>query len=164
MHSPPDEDVGLYGRCAKLVRQHPLGWDSKCIDLRPGPNWPQAVRTKVLADQNHAYWYDTIVSEDVSMVTRSADELAAARRPLGNIPVIVLQADTNCAGAKPKSFDAERCAELAGEAHDSTRGIKRIVAGASHMIQDDKPDVVLGAFREIVEAARASGLATAAPR
>jgi pimeloyl-ACP methyl ester carboxylesterase len=164
MHLPPDEDVALYAGCAKLVRQHPLGWDSKCIDLRPRTNWPAAVRAKVLADQQHPYWYETIVSEDMNMVTRSADELAAARRPLGAIPLILLQADTNCAGVDPKSFDAKRCAELESQAQDSTRGVKRIVAGASHDIQGDKPDVVLGAFREIVQAARASGLATAEPK
>lgn len=50
MHPPPDEDVGLYSRCAKLVRQHPLGWDSKCLDLRVGSRWPAAMRTKLLAD------------------------------------------------------------------------------------------------------------------
>jgi pimeloyl-ACP methyl ester carboxylesterase len=161
-HSPPDEDVALYRKCAADVRRHPLGWDSKCIDLRPGPNWPDDVRAKVLADQNRASWYDTIVSEDESMVTRSSDELAAARHPLGNIPIIVLQADTNRAGAKPNSFDAERCGELEGEARDSTRGVKRIVAGASHDIQGDKPDVVIAAFREIVDAARTSGLSPAA--
>lgn len=156
MHLPPDEDVGLYRKCADEVRQHPLGWDSKCIDLRPGPNWPQAVRTKVLADQNHATWYDTIVSEDENMVTRSSDELAAAQHKLGAMPIIVLQADTNCAGAKPYSFDAQRCAELEGEARDSTRGEKRIIAGAGHDIQGDKPQAVLDAFREVVAAARAS--------
>jgi pimeloyl-ACP methyl ester carboxylesterase len=161
MHPPPDEDVGLYRKCAKIVRHHPLGWDSRCIDLKPRANWPAAVRAKVLADQNHAYWYDTIVSEDVSMVTRSADELAAAHQPLGSIPTIVLQADTNCAGAKQNSFDAQRCAELESQAHDSTRGVKRIVKGASHDIQGDKPGVVLGAFREIVRAACASELKTA---
>ncbi len=165
MHDP-DEDVGLYAHCAKIVRQHSLGWDSKCIDLRPGPRWSDAMRAKILADQQHASWYETIVSEDVSMVTRSADELVAARRPLGSIPINVLQADTNCAAAQktdPKSFDAKRCAELEIQAQDSTRGVKRIVTGAGHMMQDDKPDVVLDAFREIVDAARDSGLATAVP-
>jgi hypothetical protein len=32
------------------------------------------------------------------------------------------------------------------------------------MIQDDKPQVVLDAFSEVLHAARASGLATAAPQ
>lgn len=155
-HSPPDEDVTLYRKCAAIVRRHPLGWDSKCIDLRPRANWPAAVRAKVLADQNHAYWYDTIVSEDENMVTRSADELAKARRPLGAIPIIVLQAETDCAGAAPESFDAQRCAELESQARDSTRGVKRIVKGAGHDIQGDKPQAVLNVFREIVRAARAS--------
>jgi pimeloyl-ACP methyl ester carboxylesterase len=156
MHSPPDEDVALYKHCGELVRQHPLGWDSKCLDLRVGSRWPVAMKTKLLADQQKPSWYETIVSEDINMVTRSADELAEARRPLGAIPIIVLQAETDCAGAAPKSFDAQRCMELESQARDSTRGVKRIVEGAGHDIPGDKPDVVLGAFREIVQTARAS--------
>lgn len=95
------------------------------------------------------------------MVTRSADELAIARHPLGAIPLVVLQAETDCAGAAPKSFDAQRCAELESQARDSTRGVKRIVKGASHDIPGDKPQAVLDAFRQIVRAARASELAKA---
>jgi pimeloyl-ACP methyl ester carboxylesterase len=163
MHSPPDEDVGLYSRCAKMVRRHPLGWDSKCLDIRLTPRWSVAMKAKVWADQQHASWYETIVSEDISMVTRSAGELAAARRPLGAIPVVVLQAETDCAGAKANSFDGQRCAELESQAHDSMRGVKRIVAGASHDIQGDKPQIVLDALRQIVRASRTSGFATAEP-
>ncbi|HEX4534573.1 MAG TPA: hypothetical protein VH000_10110, partial [Rhizomicrobium sp.] len=75
-------------------------------------------------------------------------------------------ADTDCSAAKTASqrFDAARCAELAGQARDSTRGEKRIVDGASHMIQYDKPQVVLDAFAQIIRAARDSGLATAERR
>jgi pimeloyl-ACP methyl ester carboxylesterase len=165
----PDEDIDLMKRCAERVRSHPLAWGDKggCLDIRLGPRWSEAMRAKVLADQNHASWFETIVSEDVSMVTRSSDELIAARRSLGSIPLILLQADTDCAPRQPNAagarFDAERCEELADQARDSTRGERRIVADAGHMIQDDKPQVVLDAFGEIVRAARSSGLATAEP-
>jgi pimeloyl-ACP methyl ester carboxylesterase len=165
----PDEDVGLMKRCADILRSRPLDWktnEAGCLDFQLGPRWSDAMRAKVLADQNHVSWFETILSEDLSMVTRSSDELVAARRPLGSIPIILLQADTNCAAEHnsktgAKSFDAKRCAELLGQARDSTHGDRRIVAGATHMIQDDKPQVVLDAFREIVEASRASGSATA---
>ena len=97
------------------------------------------------------------------MVTRSADEMVAARRRLGAMPLIVLQSDTDCPSASQApakrrggDFDAQRCAELAGQARDSTRGQWRVVAGASHMIQDDKPQVVIKAFGEVVRAARLS--------
>ncbi|HEX4532593.1 MAG TPA: alpha/beta hydrolase, partial [Rhizomicrobium sp.] len=137
----PDEDVALMARCAKIVRSHKLTWREGtrigCLNVRPAPGRPAAIWAKALADQNRASWYETLISEDVSMVTRSADEMVAARRPLGSIPLIVLQADTDCSAAKTASqrFDAARCAELAGQARDSTRGEKRIVDGASHMIQ-----------------------------
>jgi pimeloyl-ACP methyl ester carboxylesterase len=167
----PDEDIGLMRRCADLVRAAPLVWqrNDDCLDLRVGPRWPAAMTSKLLADQNHVSWFETLVSEDVSMVTRSADELVAARRRLGSIPLILLQADTNCPTKQRHAptrgrLDAQRCAELASQARDSTRGERRIVSGASHMIQDDKPQVVLDAFSEVLHAARASGLATAAPQ
>jgi pimeloyl-ACP methyl ester carboxylesterase len=84
--------------------------------------------------------------------------------------VIVLQAETDCSTQDGKekagaaSFDAERCAELMGQSQDSTRGKWRVVEGASHMIMHDKPDVVLDAFADVIQAARLSGLATAEPR
>jgi pimeloyl-ACP methyl ester carboxylesterase len=167
----PDEDVGLMARCAKIVRHHRLTWSeglkNGCLNLKPGRNWPAAMWAKMLADQNRAIWYETLVSEDVSMVTRSADELVAARRPLGSIPLIVLQADTDCRSKQPPAqsvserLDVARCAELQSQARDSTRGERRIIKGASHMIQNDKPQVVLDAFAEVIKAARSSGIATA---
>jgi pimeloyl-ACP methyl ester carboxylesterase len=168
----PDEDIGLMNRCAELVRAAPLTWErnNDCLTLRVvGSRWPAAMKSKLLADQNHASWFETLVSEDVSMVTRSADELLAARRPLGAIPLIVLQADTNCPAKQRRvsthgQFDAQRCAELASQARDSTEGERRIVNGASHMIQDDRPQVVLDAFTEVIRAARSSGLAVAESR
>ena len=166
----PDEDVALMKRCADLVRKAPITINDKCLEngIKLGPRWSAAMRAKVLTDQNKVSWFDTIVSEDVSMVTRSSDELVAARRPLGSIPIILLQADTDCASkqklkAEAKSFDSERCAEFLSQVRDSMRGDRRIVAGATHMIQDDKPQVVLDAFSEIVQASRASGFATAEP-
>jgi pimeloyl-ACP methyl ester carboxylesterase len=166
----PDEDIALVKQCETLVRTTHLvqGGPDGCLDTKLGPEFA-AFQAKLEADHNRASWFETIYSEDVSMVTRSADELVAARRPLGAIPLVVLQADTNCPskGRKLKTegetFDAQRCAELLSQARDSTHGERRIVKGASHMINHDKPEVVLDAFDEVVQTARSSGLATAEP-
>ncbi len=82
---------------------------------------------------------------------RSADEIAAARRSLDERPVIVLQAD-----ADPKD---ERSVELESQARYSRIGRHQIVEGSKHYIYLDKPEVVLSAFREIVEAARKANVA-----
>ncbi len=162
----PDEDVELMARCAARVQLGPIDWNDRCLDngLKLGPRWSDAMRSKVLADQNRTSWWETLESEDRSMVTRSADEMVAARRKLGSIPLIVLQSDTHCPRTPQRlrlagrgDFDARRCAELAGQARDSTRGQWRIVPGASHMIQDDKPDVVIKAFGDVLQVARAAG-------
>jgi hypothetical protein len=47
------------------------------------------------------------------------------------------------------------------EARDSTRGEDRVVDGAGHDIEEDRPDAVISAFREVVEAARTSGAGVA---
>jgi pimeloyl-ACP methyl ester carboxylesterase len=167
----PDEDVALMQTCAKLARTQtlvPHGADG-CIETALGAGWSDAMHARYAADEGRASWFETLNSEDLSMVGVSADELVAAHRPLGDIPLIVLQADTDCdakvparARAEAARFDLARCTELLSQARDSTRGERRIVAGASHMIQQDKPEVFLAAFREVVDAARASGLKTAA--
>lgn len=173
----PDEDVALMQRCAALVRTTHLAPDGPdgCVDFKPMAKPFAAIQAKLEADLNRASWYETLYSEDVSIVTRSADEMVAARRPLGAIPLILLQADTDCrptahktkrrkALTESEAFDVQRCAELLSQAKDSTHGQRRIVAGASHMIMQDRPDAVQGAFAEVIAAARKSGLATAEGR
>jgi pimeloyl-ACP methyl ester carboxylesterase len=168
----PDEDVSLMRRCAALARTQtlvPHGVDG-CIETGLGPGWSVAMQARYAADEGRSSWFETLWSEDMTMVNQSSDELVAARRKLGDIPLILLQADTDChpSGPAPRAegakFDAERCAELLSQAKDSARGQRRIVKGATHMINNDRPDVVVATFAEVVGAARASGLATAEKR
>jgi len=164
----PDEDVALMMGCAERVKTTRLvsGGSDGCIDFHLGPDF-SAIQAKLEADENRAIWYQTLYSEDVSMVTLSADELVAASRPLGSIPLIVLQADTDCSApehrtlSKAERFDAQRCHELQSQARDSTMGKWSVVSGASHMIMHDKPEVVLDAFTYIIQAPRSSGVVTA---
>jgi len=95
------------------------------------------------------------------------DEVAAARRSLGGVPLIILTQDrAHFRMLKPwlaDDVDAVYARWVAGhddEARDSTRGEDRVVDGAGHDIEEDRPDVVISAFREVVEAARSSARGT----
>jgi len=159
----PDEDVDDLRRCIALAKVRPLvdGGPEHCIDdTHFGPEWTPDIKTQTFAYASKPPFMETLLSEDISMVTMSTKEIIAARRPLGRIPIVLLQADTDCdwKGRTPKTdgdrFDVLRCAALADQVKDSTRGERRIVGGSGHSVYDDRPDVVIATFREIVEAAR----------
>ena len=84
------------------------------------------------------------------------------RRDYGALPLIVLTAGERVA---VEGMPAEAIAQFPSQtaawnrSHDalaalSSRGENRIVAGASHSIQRRRPEVVIEAVREVVEAAR----------
>jgi len=84
----------------------------------------------------------------------SSDEVAAARRPYGALPLIVL---TGGAPVLPQLSPAERDAVLGvikqmhGElAALSTRGVDRLIPGSSHYVQLDKPQAVIDAVTEVL--------------
>ena len=166
----PDEDIHDLKRCIAIAKQRPLvnGGPEHCINTTD-LGAPAALTTLTFDQNRRVGFLETLLSEDVSMVNQSTDEIIATRHPLGHIPIIVLQADTDCDWQHrvPKTdgerFDAIRCAALADQVKDSTRGERRIVAGSRHSVYDDKPDIVVAAFREIVETARKSR-ATAADK
>jgi hypothetical protein len=97
------------------------------------------------------------------MDDRSSDEVETARRKLGSIPLIVLSrgGEDRFSAARSNDDQARLYAIWTGahedEARDSTRGEHRIVEGAGHWIYGARPDAVVGAFQEVVDAARASG-------
>jgi pimeloyl-ACP methyl ester carboxylesterase len=102
-----------------------------------------------------SYWR-TVVSEGSSLDGASAAELEAAKRPL-DIPLIVLTA-----GRPPFEGatlqESEAIANLWRSSHEelarlSTRGERRDVPDAGHMIPGERPDVVEAAIREVIAAA-----------
>lgn len=91
----------------------------------------------------------------------SSDEVCAARRPLGDIPVIVL---TAAQSPQPRPGDSAVAAEtrrrLWVEMHAefaalSTRGECRTIADAGHNIPGDRPEAVIGAIEEVIHRVRA---------
>lgn len=92
---------------------------------------------------------------------------AAATGPFDDLPLVVLSHDPEKASsdlpadlAKPTNAAWEKMQEeLAGL---STRGKQTIAKNSAHYIQDDRPDVVIEAVRNVVEEAR--GPAAAPPK
>ncbi len=137
----PDYDraVGAGGMTA--ARLTPAVW-AACVTQRTSPSYWRAVR-----------------SESAASNAASSDEVAAARRPLGDIPLIVLTADRNAVPRPPETSAAAAARHAAWRTmHDeiaalSTRGERRSI-DAGHMIQVEKPEVVIAAIEQVLSAVR----------
>lgn len=92
----------------------------------------------------------------------NGERVARAGRTYGALPLIVLSA------ADPGLWAQEAKDEhpaLIADWHDShsalaglsTRGERRVVDGTGHLIQLDRPQAVIGAVRDVIQAARAAG-------
>jgi hypothetical protein len=114
-----------------------------------------------LAVRSSTSAFETALAEYRSGYQLDSDEVAGARRRLGDIPLVILSLDKahfrTLSSLFPGHVDQAYADWIGGrddEARDSTRGVNRVVAGASHDVEADRPDVVVDAFREVVAAAR----------
>lgn len=151
----PDEDVAGMQHCLSLLKNSPIAPDGKdgCVE-GPGPEWSPAMQQRLIEDQEKPAFFETLISEDVSMVNQSAQELATSRRSLGKLQIFVLQADGDC-NRKHTQDDkdfSKRCIALKSQANDSSNGNWAIVKGADHYIFRTSPDVVLSALSQILRA------------
>ncbi len=102
-----------------------------------------------------AYWRTRQAERHALAADRA--QLRAARKPFGDLPVIVLgrgvspylipgkpQSDTN------KAIEAANLALLTDVAHSSKDGEVRVVAGAGHEIQETHPDAVVTAVDDVL--------------
>jgi pimeloyl-ACP methyl ester carboxylesterase len=94
---------------------------------------------------------------------REARREAVADRPLGDLPLVVLTAGEQAelpGGIPPEdqAANAELWRELHRElAAESSAGRLEVVDGSGHMIHHQRPQAVVAAILEVVEAARARG-------
>jgi pimeloyl-ACP methyl ester carboxylesterase len=105
-----------------------------------------------------AYW-DDMVAGSKSGAAGDA-ELRAARRPFGDLPLVVLARGVSPyavpgqpQSALNKATEAENLAIQKEVAALSTRSSLHVVAGASHIIQADKPEAVVAAVNEALDRA-----------
>ena len=102
-----------------------------------------------------AYWRTRQAERHALAADRA--QLRAARKPFGDLPVIVLargvspylipgkpQSDTN------KAIEAANLALLTDVAHSSNNGAVHVVAGAGHVIQETHPEAVVTAVDDVL--------------
>lgn len=105
--------------------------------------------------------FEQTQSEVDSMEGASTQQLTASRRSYGDMPLIVLTRGDYDIGMPPEITKADRegLAVVWTQLHEemtalSTAGERRVVAGAGHYIQGDKPQAVIDAVNEVVAEAR----------
>ncbi|SDD35905.1 Pimeloyl-ACP methyl ester carboxylesterase [Massilia sp. PDC64] len=105
-----------------------------------------------------AYWDDLVAGNKAGDASEA--ELRAARRSFGDLPLVVLVRGVSpyAVPGKPqsalnKATEAENLAIQKDIAALSTRSSLHIVAGASHIIQADKPQAVVDAVNEALDRA-----------
>ena len=140
----------------KLVAGTPE--DARCAPP-PRATLAEPARARLIAILHNPAYHRAIASEYENIATRDSDQIDAARRPLGDLPLIVLTAETT--GLAP-GMSPEQAAAVSGmwrRMHDETaalsrRGENRVVMGSGHLMQVDKPQVVIDAVNEVVGLAR----------
>ena len=133
--------------------------EDACAD-QPNPARPIAEQKGIVWIETRPSKFATIMAEIDCQDTSTSAEIDAARHPLGSIPFVILSSDKahftadTPAGVDPDAFYNTWIAAHLDQAEDSTRGQSRIVEGASHWVFNERPDVVIAAFREVVNEAR----------
>jgi len=163
----PSRQRGAYApalRCAELAEKGAVTPDTPegraCIPPPP-PEMPADLR-HLHEDyaRRPAHYRTTLAELDAGLNGTDEREAAAARHPLGAMPIVVLTADGNLDNPGFKPADRKQAGVLwlawhEDMAHLSTRGEHRVVSHTSHYIQNDQPAAVSAAIEEVAKAAQA---------
>ena len=126
-----------------------------CIGPLPEGNSLTLAAARLAVQRTPASWRASI-SENTHMELGDA-ELRAARKPFGDLPIIVLSRSMSpyAVPGKPqsaanKAMEAENVAIHTELAALSTRGSHRIVPGAHHIIHEEQPQAVIDAIHAML--------------
>jgi pimeloyl-ACP methyl ester carboxylesterase len=126
----------------------------------PDPHFSAEFNDALANNVSTTVHFQAVWSEWANVFTTSSDQVRAARRTFGDMPLIVLSRAPY--GLQPNETQTMRDAKnhLWMELHDdlarlSTRGVNRVVPGAGHYIQFDRPEAVVGAVFEVLGEIRA---------
>jgi pimeloyl-ACP methyl ester carboxylesterase len=150
-----NRNLDLLKRCAEPNRSAAVA--DACVGSPP-PGYPEDYLYRFREAESAAH-FAAVLSERESFDTLDSTEVIAERRPFGAKPLIVLTAG---AGIAVPGFTPEQVSGVSAvwsRMHDevaalSTAGVNRTVAGAHHYIHGEKPEAVIAAVVEVVEAAR----------
>ncbi|HEY3948052.1 MAG TPA: alpha/beta fold hydrolase [Phenylobacterium sp.] len=122
------------------------------------PRLPAAVKAARRAQRTSPGFYRAARSENANTWSATLAEMNAARRPLGDMPLIVLTARRFFPMADESVEPAEAWRQAWRTGHDeitalSTRGERRTI-DAGHAIQWEKPEAVIAAIEEVLALAR----------
>jgi pimeloyl-ACP methyl ester carboxylesterase len=129
---------------------------------KPLPTVTAAVNAARVAQRTSPGFWRALRSEGSNMMSTTSDEVEAARRPLGDMPLIVLTAGKAVPMPDETAETLEARRRVWRTMHDeiaalSSRGEQRTIEDAGHGIQVDRPDAVIGAIEEVLALARAGG-------
>jgi len=124
---------------------------------KPSEKQSPAVFKARMAEAVRPGTWRTQISELDTLWAATSEEVAAGRRSMGDMPLIVLTADGTYAGAPERALPLLN--SLWGDLHRevaarSTRGEQRLVAKSSHMMIFDQPDAIVAAVAEVSAAAK----------
>ncbi|MYM37452.1 alpha/beta fold hydrolase [Duganella sp. FT94W] len=131
----------------------------QCIG-EPLQNYGPQLGAAILASElKPSYW--RAKSAEYNAMSTSDAQLRKLRRPFGDIPVLVLTRSVSpyAVPGQPqstanKAFEAENVLIQKSFTTLSPRGTQRIVPGAGHAIQADKPEAVVNAVLEVLKQVR----------
>jgi pimeloyl-ACP methyl ester carboxylesterase len=149
------------GQCAEAARKgFELGSDlfAACTGGTGMAYGRELAAARLAMVRQPAYWDDLVAG--IKAGDASEAELRAARRSFGDLPLVVLVRGVSpyAVPGKPqsalnKATEAENLAIQKDIAALSTRASLHVVAGASHIIQVDKPQAVVDAVNEALDRA-----------
>lgn len=154
------EDFATLRECiAHFEPSRPKGRHGGGADcVKADDDYPPAVQAELNRINGNPGAVRNLLSLSTSM-DRSSRQFEASRRPLGNMPLIVLTA------GEPLPLPPELRGEIPLVAAEwrkmhhelaslSSRGSARLVENAGHYIQLEQPEVVIGAVKEVLGAPR----------
>jgi pimeloyl-ACP methyl ester carboxylesterase len=142
----------------------------KCIP-GPDPLYSDAINSAYRKRRMSAGFQRALMSEQESYQHASADEVIAARRWYGDMPLVVLRSPPS----KPRHDEPPAHRDALNRVHAffadqlaalSKRGIVRVVPDSTHEIQKTQPRAVIDAILEVLQDAKAPAerVRTAQPR
>ena len=152
-----EQQVATFRSCITILKNGTPPAGSKgyrdCIGDTQSDLPPDVVTSEIARTDSDSY--RMALAELEGLEGASSDQVDASRHPYGNTPLIVLSSDM------PPRSDADTRTRMRiwYSMHEkiarlSSRGEHRIVPGSSHNIQESKPDAVIAAISQVLDAVR----------
>ncbi|APV50628.1 hypothetical protein BWI17_13580 [Betaproteobacteria bacterium GR16-43] len=126
----------------------------KCVG-DPDARFSEAINAAHLKKYAQVAYQQAAMNEEEAIYHASAEQLRAARRSLGDVPIIVLTSDTRGVASTNPEPPNDPPFRLWMVLHDdiaalSSRGSNRIVPRTGHLVHTDQPQAVSDAIFEVL--------------